>query len=54
MFTSSPLYLQEGYFSEDEFVASGGTVEGDSCFRCSYKNAGNDEVNKLSIWLFTR
>jgi len=42
VFTSSPLYLQEGdYFSEDEFVASDGGFEGDGRFRCSYNNPGN-------------
>ena len=37
VFTSSPLYLQEGdYFSEDKFVASDVAFEDDSHFRCSY------------------
>ena len=42
VFTSSPLYLQEGnYFSEDEFVALDGGFEGDGRFRCSYNTPGN-------------
>jgi hypothetical protein len=42
VFTSSPLYLQEGdFFSEDEFVASDGGFEGDGRFRCSYNNPGH-------------
>jgi len=33
VFTSSPLYLQEGdFFSEDEFIASDGGFEGDGRF----------------------
>jgi hypothetical protein len=50
VFTSSPLYLEEGdYFSEDEFVAADGAFEGDGCLKCSYKIPGNDEVNKLVL-----
>ena len=48
VYTSSPLYLQEGnYFSEDEFVAVDGGFEGDGHLRCSYKNPGQDEIKKL-------
>ena len=48
VYTSSPLYLQEGnYFSEDEFVAVDGGFEGDGRLRCSYKNPGQDEIKKL-------
>ena len=48
VYTSSPLYLQEGnYFSEDEFVAVDGSFEGDGRLRCSYKNPGQDEIKKL-------
>jgi len=48
VFTSSPLYLQEGeYFSVDEFVAADGAFEGDGRLRCSFKNPGNDEAKKL-------
>jgi len=48
VFTSSPLYLSEGYyFSDDEFVAADGAFEGDGCLKCSYKNPGNNEVKKL-------
>jgi hypothetical protein len=48
VFTSSPLYLSEGdYFLDDEFVAAAGAFEGDCRLKCSYKNPGNDEVEKL-------
>jgi len=45
VYTSSPLYLQEGnYFSEDEFVAVDSGFEGDGRLQCSYKNPGHDEI----------
>ena len=48
VFTSSPLYLQEGdFFSLEEFVAADGAFEGDGRFLCSYKNPGNDRDKKL-------
>jgi hypothetical protein len=48
VFTSSPLYLEEGdYFLEDEFLAADGAFEGDGRLKCSYKNPSNDEVKKL-------
>jgi hypothetical protein len=48
VFTSSPLYLQEGeFFSEDEFVAANGAFEGDGHLHCSFKNPGNNEAKKL-------
>jgi len=47
VYTSSPLYLQEGnYFSEDEFVAVDSGFEGDGRLRFSYKNPGQDEIKK--------
>jgi hypothetical protein len=48
VYTSSPLYVQEGnYFSDDEFVAVHGGFEGDGRLRCSYKTPGQDETKKL-------
>jgi len=48
VFTSSPLYLQEGeFFSDDEFVAADGTFEVDGHLWCSFKNPGNDKVKRL-------
>jgi hypothetical protein len=48
VFTGSPLYLQEGEFSpEDEFIAANGAFKDDGHLRCSFKNPGNDEGEKL-------
>ncbi len=48
LFTSSPLYLEEGdFFSLEEFMAADGAFEGDGRFLCSYKNPGNDPDKKI-------
>jgi hypothetical protein len=39
VFTGSPLYFYEGeFFSDNQWVSSDGTFEGDGQFICSYKN----------------
>jgi hypothetical protein len=48
VYTSSPLYLQEGdYFSDGEFLAADGAFDGDGSLYCSHKNPGNDPTKKL-------
>jgi len=48
VYTSSPLYLQEGeYFSDGEFLAADGAFDGDGRLYCSYKNPGNDPTKKM-------
>jgi hypothetical protein len=43
VYTSSPLYLEEGqYFSADQFVATDGAIEGNGRFLCSYKKPCHD------------
>ena len=43
MFTTSPLYLQEGFwFSRGEFIANDGGFDGDGPARCSFNDPGAD------------
>lgn len=55
MFTSSPLYLQEGqWFSDGQWIASDGGIDGDGPVRCSFKNPGDDIYRKMFNLLFRK
>jgi hypothetical protein len=36
-----------GYYSDAEFIAADGIFDGDGRFRCSYKNLGNNVIQKI-------
>ncbi len=55
VYTSSPIYLQEGeYFSDGEFLAADGAFDGDGRLNCSYKKPSNNPEKKCLIWFGVR